>query len=1018
MALPFQQLNNNQLQILLQFDVNQYKIPVHVLSTMKYDPFATLDASDMNDPNNHLVRLFPNPRPESVYVYPGSNQFIGLHSQNFSLMSVNIRGMHTNFDVFEDTCRNHFNNIDVIGFCESKIDNGLSHLYQIPDYTSYHNCKRPGSGGVSLYARRNLLTTKLSELSIMVDHFQSIFMKIKHNNQYDVVGMVYRQPDTDPELFIHALQDTLDKISSLNCRFVYILGDWNLDILSHASNPRVQDLLSIMSEHMLYPTIDKPTRATATSATLIDNIFTNNTSLLNSLIVHSSITDHFPVISTFVSSSPTPRPPIKIQRRKIDETSLINLNNAIENIDWSDMYDSTDPNICLSQLMDSLTCLFNHHCPKQEIVIKNKHQNKQYITPGIKRSIKEKNRLQRLAAKWPITYGIRFKRYRNILNKTIKNSKAQYIQSQLENASNIKQYYKTLNKILKGTSNQNNITLKINGTDTCDPTTVANHLNDHFASVGAKLATQVPPSTTNFTQYMPPPSNCSLFLYPTTPLEIKAIVSKSKDSSPGCDEIPMSLFKNCINNLAHPLSVLTNLIFKTGIFPYAMKVAKVTAIYKSGCQNEPNNFRPISVLNSVCKIVESAISTRLVEYLESQHLLVDAQHGGRKCRSTDTALNQLLEFTYSALDSKQTIIMTFLDLKKAFDSLPHDILIQKLQFFGICGTPLKLFENYLIGRKQFVHNDHCNSALMDITYGVPQGSIIGPILFLSFINDLIYCAPALKHILYVDDTTLYTSSRNALEAYDTMNQQLVFIGEWTRANGLTLHTAKCCYMMLSRQQPPDVVPIISLNNQILEKVVSVKFLGIMIDHKIKWTLQTQQISNKVSKICGLIYRTRQYLTQKSLVTLYNSLIYPTLAYGIVHWGGAATSHITRVIKVQKRAIRAMFHLKTRDSTQTYFRDFNILNIQQMVIYFTAIFVHKCLFGQNCLSSNYTYMDHHHSTRNNHNHLISPRFNTSHAQQSVLYTGCKIWNSLPRDIRDSQSIFVLKRRLKTHLLTPS
>ena len=464
----------------------------------------------------------------------------------------------------------------------------------------------------------------------------------------------------------------------------------------------------------------------------------------------------------------------------------------------------------------------------------------------------------------------------------------------------------------------------IDGVDTNDPEVVNATLNQHFASVGPNLASNIPPSPIHFSNYLPPTPNCSFYLHRTDRSEIRNLISTLKSGSSGYDGVSTKVIKFCIDPLTAPLTYLTNLILRTGIFPDQLKIAKVTPLPKNGSPINPDNFRPISVLTGISKVVERVISVRLTSYLEENNLLSEAQHGSRKARSTDTALHSFLKPIYSALDSKQCTIATFLDLKKAFDSIPHDSLLQKLRYFGITGKPLKLLESYLTGRKQFVSHSNNNSPTVHISYGVPQGSILGPILFLIYINDITRAAPSLSFSLYVDDTTVTITRPTMEEAQSTINSELSSINKWINANGLTLNVEKSAYMVFHRTCV-DVGQIrVSIDHQTLNRVEQFKFLGVILDNKLKWKLHIEYVRNKISKICGLLYRIRQQLDTKSLLTIYNSLIYTSLVYGVIFWGGACPNFLKQLVIIQKRALRTIFFMGRRQSTQDVFNEYTIL----------------------------------------------------------------------------------------------
>ena len=333
-----------------------------------------------------------------------------------------------------------------------------------------------------------------------------------------------------------------------------------------------------------------------------------------------------------------------------------------------------------------------------------------------------------------------------------------------------------------------------------------------------------------------------------------------------------------------------------------MKTAKVIPVFKSGNRSDFSNYRPISLLSQFSKILEKLFNLRLEQFLISNEILSNCQYGFRSCMSTVHAALELIESISTAVDNKKHCVGVFIDLKKAFDTVNHDLLVKKLFFYGIRGTANAWLNNYLTNRNQYVIADDHSSGMRLITCGVPQGSVLGPVLFLLYINDICNVSNLLKFVLFADDTNIFCSSTSLHDLQDTINRELDKLFVWFSVNRLSLNLGKTNYMLF-RSRPPDNELALKINNVVLPRVAATKFLGIIIDDKLSWKPHIQSVKSKLSSVLSIMYKASKLINTTGMYILYCSLFHPYLSYCNEIWGNTYTSNVKCLFTLQKKAIR-------------------------------------------------------------------------------------------------------------------
>ena len=362
----------------------------------------------------------------------------------------------------------------------------------------------------------------------------------------------------------------------------------------------------------------------------------------------------------------------------------------------------------------------------------------------------------------------------------------------------------------------------------------------------------------------------------------------------------------------------------TGDFPSALKISKVKPLLKKGDNTLFSNYRPISLLPSISKIFEYVIFHQLMEYFTEHNLFSIQQYGFRPGHSTELAALNLVDILTKHMDRMKTPINIYIDLSKAFDTLDHNILLTKLNYYGVHGKEYNLFQSYLSDRSQYVEYNGSISATCSITTGVPQGSILGPLLFIIYINDLPLVSQIFDMLIYADDTTLICNLDQNLDE-QVLNSELNKINEWMSSNKLSLNVKKTKYMIFHTPQRHVTYPSLYINNVNIERVIQFNFLGLILNSQLTWKSHIEHISTKISKVIGVIYRLKDIYPKSVLLMIYNTLILSHINYCLLSWGSKITNdHPLHLL--QKKALRLVTNSDYVSHSEIICKNYGLLKV--------------------------------------------------------------------------------------------
>ena len=812
---------------------------------------------------------------------------------------------------------------------------------------------------------------------------ETLKVSITYENIKFGILIIYRPPNSKAADFVEEFDSLMESVAGSNRDWI-ILGDFNIDILQPSALSK--SYLNVISSHNFQQVIQIPTRVTNNSSSLLDHISTNihSSKIKNSGIIESSITDHFPVFVDLVVNSK--KHPTSFEYRKLSD---IEKNQkrfrefVCEHIDNLDRVN-----------FESITCTIhnavNIFAPRR-LFKRKSEQSSPWITNSLKNLMSKRNRIRKQVTQYP-TSRILAEKYKYIKNRvirSIRSAKRKYYATQIEKSmENPKTFFDTLNLVIgKNIKPSIPTTISVNGNFVENDVDIASVFNEFFAGIGPQLLKAIDhrkPVALDDVDF-------SMAFKPVTSGEVEEIINSLRvNTSSGVDDIPTVVIKILGNVLSGPLVNLINEHIRSGIFPAEFKCAKVVPIHKNGGKDNPNNYRPISLLPSLSKIFERVLYNRLFDYFTYFNLFFCNQFGFRPKKSTVDALVHITEtIRHDLTHGCKLPAAVFLDLKKAFDTVDHSILIKKLESYGIRGYLLSCLSSYLEKRSQIVKVRSSISAALPLNCGVPQGSVLGPLLFIIYINDLHQVCQNSKVFHFADDTSVLFDMRNNDD--NSVNCELQIINEWMKSNKLTLNQNKTEVMLFENHID------CYLNSETLLSVSSVKYLGVIVDKDLKYKSHINSLHCSISRLVGLTYSMRKFLNKQNLLKFYNVYIKPKMQYGILVYGCTSKSELNVLKRLQNKFLRSICFLRKFDRVDHLFELHRILPIHKLYIYDLLKFAlrsYNNLLDDEFLNNLICHRQYSRNLRSSSVHIIStPKVKGQLSKLSIAYRGAKLLNSI-------------------------
>ena len=1027
---------NTNIESINELTVTSTSLRKFFAEVNKSNPFDDLKTSlDVDDDDSVLINC----------KYTDIESFNHKKDPNkFSIFHTNIGSISKHIDELRDTLSFLNYDFDIIGITETKIRKNIKTKVNldIDGYKYYYTPTESEKGGTLIYISDKLnskprldLEKQLYKSGILESSVLEIMNPRKKNI---LVTCIYRHPSMDLKEFNEDFLTPYMEASEKEKKRHFILGDFNVDLMKIDDDPNSSTFFDTLTSNLFVPHIVHPTRVTSTTKTLIDNIFSNTAHFNEGISGNLTLTlsDHlaqFLIIPETFNIKKNLHNMYTYDMKNFDEEKFMEdvgliewtLKKLIERIQ--------DPNIALDDIQDKVNILILKHLPKRKMTPKEiKRKLNPWITNEIIKQINKRNKthgkfLREDNPEKKIALHETFKNLRREVTQMIVKSKKDYYAKYFEdNSHDLRKTWRGIKGIIRMGENDksNNISLMIENELVNDPTEVANEFNNYYANIAKKIQQSIYTQGQDFHKYLGSRSDKTFFISPTDKDEILDMINYiNMNKASGPNSIPPKILLLIKTQLAEPLAAIFNLSIEKGIYMDKLKISRIVSIYKNkGDKFQSQNYRPISLLSNINKIFEKLMHKRLYKFLEDQLIIFSKQFGFRQRHSTIHALIDLTEDIRKGMDDNNYVCGIFVDLQKAFDTVDHHILLKKLEHYGIRGTANDWFRSYLTGRKQYVSITGHDSEIRLNEVGVPQGSVLGPLLFLIYINDLHkaikYCTT--RH--FADDTNLLLKGKNLKQMKKHLNYDLDQLCDWLKANKIALNCDKT--EMIIFRHPNKKINYdlkVKVNGKKLRLSSNVKYLGVYLDEHLNWSYHVDALAAKLTRASGMLAKIRHYVNEKTLLNIYHGIFSSIMTYGSQIWGQFTNKHVKRIQKLQNKAIRIINFANFKDSSGPLYQKSKILKLEDQISMENFYFVQRDIQGDLPSPLLNTFIVVPATPNSNQCGVELPKVRTqAYGINSITYRSAATWNTLINQFPEckfhEESKFICKRKITNHYLS--
>lgn len=927
-----------------------------------------------------------------------------VHNKYIQFAHFNFQSMGTGFDLFLENINSA--GLDVIGLSETWLDSCVpDHGLSIPGYKLIRKDRASRGGGVAFYVSDSI-KFKIMSVEDSVCGLESLWISTVITGKKLCLGTLYRPPTTRLSNAVDELEDIVSSFL-LEHDVLMFGGDLNINLLDMGHLDCIK-FKSFLNQFNLFQVITSPTRLA--SGTLLDVIVCSDAYFIkdSTVLRMDGISDHC-LVACEVKFSKMKKPPVFVTYRDYSHFVYNNFLCDLFAIDWDTIFDIEQVDDMIDFFSKNILLLFDKHAPMK--TVKSTKTYAPWLTPNLKLMTKLKNKAYVRYKKNPTDLLYKeYKELRNFVSKCVKTEKKSFLNSRF--ATDPKSFWGSLRKLNISKNSRNDISI--------DPNTFNNHFANYTSHCSSSASEDINKYDHNFLQHITRKFQFCEVSIQSVDEAFRSIRSQAKGSDGICIKMLSIVFPHLTPYLTH----IINVCLKCSTFPASWKDANIIPVSKVCNPQEPTDYRPISILPAMSKVLEKLVYEQIIRYVNEFKLLPQIQSGFRSQHSTTTALLHVTDDILRSCDTGKVTCLVLLDFSKAFDTMDHAILLKKLKYFGFGEQASAFFKHYLENRRQRVKVGTGVSSYLSIHRGVPQGSILGPILFSLYTADFSSLIRYSTVHQYADDTQLYYSfsPSNCFLACTQISDDLETISRIAASHQLILNASKTVVMLFGGQRKSvaeDPNFKIQLNGKKLELANFCKNLGVTIDSELRFNKHVELLVQKAVGKLKLLYLHKDILDPNIRLRLCETLILSQLSYAdVLYWPALTRENKYSLQKIQNSCVRFVKGLRKFDHVSGAMRELDWFNLEERFLYHISCLIYK--INRNAspvyLYNKLVMRREVHSVNTRHADMLDvPRHRTAMFQRSFTYTAAEVFNNLPLLIKSSSSVFQFRKRIRSYIL---